>query len=178
MTFGPRPACRTRGRVGPMNNNQRIIVGIDGSDYSPAALRLAGRMASALNAPLEVITCLGWSDFYLPSHLPPGNLEVTGQLEAIAKRLMNEAVERAYGSERPENLSMAVKVGSPAKVLVEESRDAQLLVVGRRGHGGLLGQLMGSVSAACSAHAHCPVLVVGPDDDLEESSAEPHESKM
>jgi nucleotide-binding universal stress UspA family protein len=161
-----------------MNHNQRILVGIDGSEYSPAALRLAGRMASALNAPLEVITCLGWSDFYLPSHLPPGNLEVTGQLEAIAKRLMNEAIERAYGAKRPENLSTAVKVGSPAKVLVEESRDAQLLVVGRRGHGGLLGQLMGSVSAACSAHAHCPVLVVGQEDVQEAAAGEPLESKV
>jgi len=163
-----------------MNHNQRIIVGIDGSDYSPAALRLAGRMASALNAPLEVITCLGWSDFYLPSHLPAGNLEVTGQLEAIAKRLMNEAIERAYGDRRPANLSTAVKVGSPAKVLVEESRNAQLLVVGQRGHGGLLGQLLGSVSAACSAHAHCPVLVVGQEDEdaQDMAASEPHEAKI
>lgn len=160
-----------------MNHNQRIIVGIDGSEYSPAALRLAGRMASAWNAPLEVITCLGWSDFYLPSHLPAGNLEVAGQLEAIAKRLMNEALDRAYGSGRPENLSTAVKVGSPAKVLVEESRNAQLLVVGRRGHGGLLGQLMGSVSAACSAHAHCPVLVVGQEDLQDAADAESPQSK-
>lgn len=148
-----------------MNDNQRIIVGIDGSEYSPAALQLAGRIARALNAPIDVITCLGWSDFFLPSHLPPGNLEVTAQLEAIARRLMEQAIERAYGPERPPNLTTAVKVGSPAKVLVEESRDAQLLVVGRRGHGGLLGQIMGSVSAACTAHAHCPVLVVGVDSE-------------
>jgi nucleotide-binding universal stress UspA family protein len=148
-----------------MNDSQRIVVGIDGSEYSPAALQLAGRIASALKAPIEVISCLGWSDFYLPSHLPPGNLEVTAQLEAIAKRLMEEALERAYGQNRPPNLSTVVKTGSPAKVLVEESRDAQLLVVGRRGHGGLLGQVMGSVSAACAAHAHCPVLVVGQDSE-------------
>lgn len=148
-----------------MNDHQRIVVGIDGSEYSPAALQMAGRIAKALNAPLDVITCLGWSDFYLPAHLPPGNLEVTAQLEAIAKRLMEQAIERAYGEDRPQNLTMAVKTGSPAKVLVEESRNAQLLVVGRRGHGGLLGQIMGSVSAACTAHAHCPVLVVGQDSE-------------
>jgi nucleotide-binding universal stress UspA family protein len=146
-----------------MNDKQRIIVGIDGSEYSPTALQVAGRIASALHAPIEVITCLGWSDFYLPSHLPSGNLQATAQLEAVARRLMEEAIERAYGQDRPQNLTASVKEGSPAKVLVQESRDAQLLVVGRRGRGGLLGQVMGSVSAACTAHAHCPVLVVAQD---------------
>jgi nucleotide-binding universal stress UspA family protein len=154
-----------------MNKHQRIIVGIDGSEYSPAALQLAGRMASALNAPVEVITCLGWSDFYLPSRLPPGNLEAPEQLEAVARRLVDQAIERAYGMERPDKLSVTIKKGAPAKVLVEESRDAQLLVVGRRGHGGLLGQFIGSVSAACSAHAHCPVLVVGDEPEPEEPQA-------
>ncbi|MCP8998501.1 universal stress protein [Pseudarthrobacter sp. RMG13] len=143
-----------------MADSERIVVGIDGSEYSPAALRLAGRLASALAAPLDVVTCLGFSDFYLPAHLPPGYIDTTAELEAIAKRLMEQAIDRAYGAERPEHLTTAVKVGSPAKVLVEESRNAQMLVVGRRGHGGLFGQLMGSVSAACTAHAHCPVLVV------------------
>lgn len=143
-----------------MSDNDRILVGIDGSEYSPAALRLAGRLASALAAPLHVVTCLGFSDFYLPAHLPPGYIDTTAELEAIAKRLMEQAIDRAYGAERPEHLTTAVKVGSPAKVLVDESRNAQMLVVGRRGQGGLFGQLMGSVSAACAAHAHCPVLVV------------------
>lgn len=58
-----------------------------------------------------------------------------------------------------------MKFGPPAKVLVQESRDAQLLVVGRRGRGGFLAQVMGSVSGACVAHAHCPVLVVGDNPD-------------
>lgn len=147
-----------------MSDSKRILVGIDGSEYSPAALRLAGRLASALDAPLHVIICLGWSDFYLPAYLPPGgDLHTPAELEAIARRLMEDAIDRAFGQDRPQHLSAVVKVGSPAKVLVEESQNAQMLVVGRRGHGGLLGQLMGSVSAACTAHAHCPVLVVGQD---------------
>lgn len=149
-----------------MADTARIVVGIDGSDYSPAALRLAGRLASALAAPLEVITCLGYSDFYLPEHLPPGSgIDPAEELKAVARRLMEQAIDRAFGPERPEHLTAVVKVGSPSKVLVEESRNAQMLVVGRRGHGGLLGQLMGSVSAACAAHAHCPVLVVSQDTE-------------
>ncbi len=148
-----------------MSDSKRILVGIDGSEYSPAALRLAGRLATAFEAPLHVVTCLGLSDFYLPAHLPPGYIDSAAELEAVAKRLMEQAVDRAFANDRPADLSTAVQVGPPAKVLVDESRGAQLLVVGRRGHGGLFGQRMGSVSAACVAHAHCPVLVVGQESE-------------
>lgn len=144
-----------------MNGDQRIVVGVDGSEFSTTALRLAGRVASSLNAPLEVVTCLGTSDFFLASHLPEESTPNTTELEETAKRLVDQALDRAFGDSRPEGLTRAVKFGPPAKVLIDESRDAQMLVVGRRGQGGFLSQVMGSVSSACAAHAHCPVLVVG-----------------
>lgn len=147
-----------------MKADQRIVVGVDGSDFSTTALRLAGRFAGCLNAPLEVITCLGSSDLFLASHLPEESTPTTTQLEETAKRLVDESLQRAFGGNLPEGLTRTVKFGPPAKVLVEESADAQLLVVGRRGRGGFLAQVMGSVSGACAAHAHCPVLVVGDDE--------------
>ena len=146
-----------------MSGDQRIVVGVDGSEFSTTALRLAGRMATSLNAPLEVVTCLGTSDFFLASHLPEERTASAGELEETAKRLVEQSLERAFGDSRPERLTRQVKFGPPAKVLIDESKDAQLLVVGRRGQGGFLAQVMGSVSGACAAHAHCPVLVVGQD---------------
>lgn len=146
-----------------MNADQRIVVGVDGSDFSTTALRLAGRLARSLDAPLAVVTCLGTSDLFLASHLPEESSPTTTELEETAKRLIDESLNRAFGGDVPEGLTRTVKFGPPAKVLVEESRDAQLLVVGRRGRGGFLAQIMGSVSGACAAHAHCPVLVVGED---------------
>jgi nucleotide-binding universal stress UspA family protein len=150
--------------------DQRIVVGVDGSEFSTAALRLAGRMAASLGAPLEVITCLGTSDFFLASHLPEERTASTAELEETAKRLLEESLERAFGSSRPARLTRQVRFGPPAKVLIEESKDAQLLVVGRRGRGGFLAQVMGSVSGACAAHAYCPVLVVAGQDTDERQS--------
>lgn len=146
-----------------MSGDQRIVVGVDGSEFSTKALRLAGRMATSLNAPLEIITCLGTSDFFLASHLPEERTASAEELEETAKRLVEQSLERAFGDARPGQLTRQVKFGPPAKVLIDESKDAQLLVVGRRGQGGFLAQVMGSVSGACAAHAHCPVLVVGQD---------------
>ena len=52
--------------------------------------------------------------------------------------------------------------GHPAGILIEASAQADLLVVGSRGHGGFVGALLGSVSHRCVAHALCPVVVVPP----------------
>ncbi|WP_115787715.1 universal stress protein [Arthrobacter silvisoli] len=145
-------------------NPPRIIVGIDGSEFSSNALRLARHIADSFDAPLEVITCIGMPDFYMASHLDPGNDTVTHQLEQAAARLAEEAVERAFGDDRPARLTVSVRFGAPAKVLVEESKDAGMLVVGRHGGGGFLSQVIGSVSSACAAHAHCPVLLVDQGD--------------
>ena len=88
-----------------MNTEERIVVGVDGSEFSTAALQLAGRMARSLNAPLEIITCLGTSDFYLASHMPAGRVPSMEELEETAKRLVDQAVERAFGAEPPARLS-------------------------------------------------------------------------
>jgi nucleotide-binding universal stress UspA family protein len=77
-----------------------------------------------------------------------------------AGEILDESVVKAFGAEKPANVESRLVQGHPRNTLIEASRDADMLVVGRRGHGGFGGLLLGSVSSAMVAHAHCPVLVV------------------
>jgi nucleotide-binding universal stress UspA family protein len=80
--------------------------------------------------------------------------------EEGAGGLLEETVVSAFGPDRPGNVRTCLLHGPARELLINASRDADLLVVGRRGQGGFGGLLLGSVSSACIAHAHCPVLVV------------------
>ena len=91
----------------------------------------------------------GWS--YMPGDWNP---------EKDADKVLSRAVDEVFGADRPTGMRLIVREGNPAKVLLDESREADLLVVGSRGHGGFAGLLLGSVSAHCAEHATLPVLVV------------------
>jgi nucleotide-binding universal stress UspA family protein len=86
---------------------------------------------------------------------------VLEQLEAAGRVALDEAERRVVAAGL--DVETRMEVGSGAHALIEASRDAQLLVVGSRGHGGFVGMLLGSVSAACTHHACCPVVVVRPE---------------
>lgn len=133
----------------------RIVVGVDGSEASQAALRWAARQAQLTGERLVVVaaweypTSFGWAPAY-PSDWDP---------EGDARKALAEVVDQVLGAERPE-VDLEVAEGHPAPILVEASQDADLLVVGSRGHGAFAGMLLGSVSEHCVSHAHCPVVVV------------------
>lgn len=131
----------------------RIIVGVDGSHSSIAALRFAAQLARPLGASIEAVTT--W-EFPLSVMYPVG--EWSPQKDA--ERVLASALEDAFGNERPLQLMSSVVQGGAARALIETSANADMLVVGSRGHGGFAGLVLGSVSAACAAHGKCPVLVV------------------
>ena len=78
-----------------------VIVGVDGSEYSSAALRYAGTLASRLGTRLEVISCVGMPDYLVMSRLEGADRQFTARLEDAAGRLVEDALGRAFSGERP-----------------------------------------------------------------------------
>jgi nucleotide-binding universal stress UspA family protein len=134
----------------------RIVVGIDGSPSSLAALEWASNYAELTGATLEVLMTWEWPTSYgwslpIPSGYEPGH---------DAAKALDEILEPRRREHPNITLQSAVLEGHAAPFLVKASQGADLLVVGSRGHGEFAGMLLGSVSEHCVTNAHCPVLVV------------------
>lgn len=137
------------------NHAPKIVVGVDGSDASVEALRQAQRLAGPPGAEIEASGCWEYPQMY-DGYVMAG---IEG-FEEQAGEILQEAVISAFGPHTPENVRTRLVHGPARQTLIDASRDADLLVVDRRGHGGFSGLLLGSVSSACVTNAHCPVLVV------------------
>lgn len=138
-----------------VDDAMKIVVGVDGSEASVEALRQAQRLAVPLGAEVDAVACWEYPNMY-DTYVAVG----IGGFKERAEELLQEAVTTAFAGGQPGNVHTQVVQGLARSVLIEASKEADLLVVGRRGHGGFAGLLLGSVSSACVAHAHCPVLVV------------------
>jgi nucleotide-binding universal stress UspA family protein len=132
-----------------------IVVGVDGSDASVEALRQAQSLAVPLSATVVALASWDFPPVY-DGYVAMG----INDFDVRAGEILQEAVGKAFGAEKPANVETRLVQGHPRHTLLEASRDADMIVVGRRGHGGFGGLLLGSVSSALVAHAHCPVLVV------------------
>jgi nucleotide-binding universal stress UspA family protein len=132
---------------------RRIVVGIDGSGPSLAAMEWAARQAEFTGSALETVIVWQVAISY-------GSATPVADPEAEARKVLDSAVGDLQKAHPQVEIRSSVVEGIPAQVLVEASNDADLLVVGSRGHGEVAGLLIGSVSEHCVTHAHCPVLVM------------------
>ncbi|WP_225321013.1 universal stress protein [Streptomyces luteolifulvus] len=136
-----------------------VVVGVDGSASSLAAVEAAAREARVRGAGLRVVHAFLWPAMHVP--LGPSPLgPPEGGMRNMVERLVAEAVERARETAPEVDVSHAVVTGEPLTVLEAQSRAAELVVVGSRGMGGFVGLLVGSTAVHLAAHGRCPVLVV------------------
>ena len=141
-----------------------VIAGVDGSPSSKAALRWAQSFAAMSGGRLDVL--MAW---HVPTTFAgPGYIPAVSNLSVDHEKLLNEVVDEVFGADRPSYMTLLVREGHAAHLLVEASTDADLIVVGSRGHGGFAGLLLGSVSAKVAEHAACPVLIHHGDTQLPE----------
>ncbi len=140
-----------------MTTGRPIVVGVDGSPSSLSALRWAAKQAELTGASVQAVT--GWEYPNIYGGYPIG-ADIDWRVNA--QRTLDTAIEAAFGPGKT-TVSLTVAQGHPARVLVDASAGAELLVVGNRGHGGFVEALLGSVTQHVIAHATCPVLVVRQD---------------
>ena len=139
-----------------------IVVGVDHSAGAKAALRFALEEARLRQATLRVVHA--WQLGYIGATGLEGALPaIGGELEDFrqgAEAALEETLTDVGADTDGVAIERRVDQGTAAAVLVEESRGADLLVVGSRGHGGFAQLLLGSVSQQCAQHAFCPVVIV------------------
>ncbi len=145
-----------KGRV--MANEKVIVVGVDGSEASLAAVDWAVAEAKQAGMRLHVVCAYALPSFTAAS-LDGGYAAMDDTaIQQGAQAVIDEAVARV--GEADVVVTSALETGDPAGVLVDLSREAALIAVGTRGGGGFTDRLLGTVSSALPAHAHCPVVVV------------------
>ncbi len=141
--------------AGDSRDGDRVVVGVDGSIDSVIALIAGALAADLLDATLVVVTTwIRRPGFRGRPSDPPDRQRETEALQSAV-------IRAAFGDAAPARIERVVRSGPAGVVLVRESERARLAVVGRRGHGGFSGLLLGSVSMSVVVHARCSVLVLG-----------------
>jgi nucleotide-binding universal stress UspA family protein len=151
------PVVVVRG-AGPVDGDGPVVVGVDGSPMSEAALEFAFDEADRRRARLVAVHA--WHDLVLDPWFAPmidWDVLAADERQLLAQRLAG------WGAKYPDvQVERVVVKDRPAHALQARSVGAQLLVVGSRGRGGASGMLLGSVSQALLGHAECPVAIVRP----------------
>ncbi|MEU2156077.1 universal stress protein [Streptomyces sp. NPDC019396] len=137
----------------------RVVVGVDGSPSSYAALRWAVRHAALIGATVEAVGAYevpgahGWSAPAVDADLDQEN----------ASTALADELRKVLGDTGGTRVDHHLTRGNPVEVLLAASDGAELLVVGSRGRGGFARMLLGSVSQQVAQHAKCPVVIVRAD---------------
>ncbi|MFG1664953.1 universal stress protein [Streptomyces sp. Y7] len=129
---------------------KQVVVGVDGSSSCQAAVEAAAREAQWRGARLRVVHAFSW----------PARPRYTHTDTAPLDDLTHDAADHARTVAPDVEVTEAVVTGSAVSVLSAESQTADLVVVGARGSGGIVGMLPGSTAVSLAAHTQCPVMVV------------------
>jgi nucleotide-binding universal stress UspA family protein len=151
-----------------------ILVGVDGSPPAKVAVDWAAREAASRHLPLTVVHVLGlpvvmmWPEVPMPP-------DYVGWQEDQGRKILGAActvAEQAAGDSGGVRIHTEMPTGQTVVTLVELTRDADLVVVGCRGHGAVTRGLLGSVSSGLVHHAHCPVAIIHDEDPLMDKPAD------
>ena len=142
-----------------MSSTEVILVGVDGSTESLAAVKWAADRGARTGARIHCLCTYALAS-YSAAALDGGYAVLDDEaLKAGAEQVVEEA--KAVARERgATHVSGSTEPGDPAGVLIDFSAEVDMIVVGSRGGGGFADRLLGTVSSALPAHSKCPVVVV------------------
>jgi nucleotide-binding universal stress UspA family protein len=143
---------------------RRVVVGLDGSEESVAALQWAADEVKARGGQLEVVCAweLPFSGLAASYSPEPSGLPNAREVERQTTEALDSTVQQVLGNGPASDVRRVVRGGDPATVLLDQVGEADLLVVGSRGQGGFHRLQLGSVSEKVVRHAPCTVVVVRP----------------
>ncbi|MFC8244359.1 universal stress protein [Streptomyces chartreusis] len=137
-----------------------VVVGVDGSSSSMAAVEVAAREAGLRGVGLRLVHAFGRPGAHIPPGGRPWEPSSTAGLRELIDGTLTKAQQRAHETGPGVDITREVVVGEPITVLEIESRTASLAVVGSRGLSRFGALMLGSTAGHMAAHAACPVLVV------------------
>jgi nucleotide-binding universal stress UspA family protein len=141
-----------------------ILVGVDGSGHSQRALEWAMKEAAIRHVPLTVLTVHeAIRGYFSGVAVYPDDAARTEEARTAAQAETDKVLAGLDGP-RPDTITVKAVHGFPVEKLVYMGKDADMIVLGSRGAGGFTRLLMGSTAGQVSQHAHCPVLIVPPED--------------
>ncbi|MBT8159540.1 MULTISPECIES: universal stress protein [Arthrobacter] len=146
-----------------LDHGGRLVVGVDGSEGSMAALRWAVSEAQLRGAAVHMVMAWRHPQSYWPATVWTMMMDSSGDTRQTMANAANTELER-LGMEARQGqnaeITWEAMEGHPAEVLVRAAEGAGALVVGSRGSGGFVGVLLGSVSQHVVVHASCPVILI------------------
>jgi nucleotide-binding universal stress UspA family protein len=142
----------------------RVVVGVDGSTESRAALVAALQEASRTGAEVEVVAAYFPTDYWTDATLVliQSVEAIRADLQRRTDELVADVVREWTAAGGTSRVRTTILEGPAAEVLLQRAQNAQLLVVGSRGRGAIRGLLLGSVALYCAIHAPGPVMLVHP----------------
>jgi len=135
---------------------RQVVVGVDGSEGSRAALRWAAAEADQWNVSLVAVWAWEFSPLIVATDAPVR----IDELESAVREQLHAVVVQELGEQRAASVELRAVEDAPVRAVIDTAAEDDLLVVGSRGYGGVRGALLGSVSQQVVHHAACPVTVV------------------
>lgn len=146
-------------------NTGTVVVGVDGSPGSRAAIEYALEDAARRGARLRVVVAAQLPEYWAMAYgmvAPPPIPEIVAGAQAAAQQVVDEVLAARPDLASRVEVSVDARAGAPGRVLLDAADGADVLVIGHRGYGAVRSAVLGSVGLHCVLHASCPVTVVRP----------------